>query len=117
LDEALQAYKKVTWGSSAGAARQRIDQLTAKTLVIATERVFRSGETPRIKLTTRNLESVQVRAYFVDLETYFRKMHLARGVEGLDIALIDPDQNFEFKVPAYAEYKQIDSEIPVPIKE
>ncbi len=73
-------------------------------MTVATERVFRSDETPKLKLITRNIESVTVRAYKVDLETYFRKMHLARGVEGLDIALIDPDRTFEFKVPSYAKH-------------
>ena len=53
---------------------------------IATERIFRSDETPRIKLSSRNIESVTVRAYKVDLETYFRKMHAIQGVEGLDIS-------------------------------
>ena len=33
-------------------------------------------------------------------------MHIIRGVEGLDIALIDPDRTFEFKVPKYAEYSK-----------
>ena len=43
-------------------------------------RVFRSDETPKLRLTVRNIETVTVRCYSVDLETYFRKMHLARGV-------------------------------------
>ena len=51
-----------------------------------------------------------MRAYRVDLETYFRKMHDIQGVEGLDISLIDPDKTFEFKVPKYAEYQELESE-------
>ena len=86
LEEALEEYRKVTWGSAAGRAQQAAARLTAKTMTVATERVFRSDETPKLKLVTRNIESVTVRVYKVDLETYFRKMHLARGVEGLDIA-------------------------------
>ena len=84
-------------------------------MTITTERVFRSDETPKIKLVTRNIESVTISAYKVDLETYFRKMHLARGVEGLDISLIDPDKTFEFKVPKYAKHQEIESEIDVPL--
>ena len=38
-------------------------------------------------------------------------MHLARGVEGLDISLIDPDATFEFKVPKYVKHQEIESEI------
>lgn len=115
LAEALDEYKKVTWGSSAASAQQRIAQLTTKSLQIATERVFRSDETPTIKLTTRNIDRVTVRVYRVDLETYFRKMHLATGVEGLDIALIDPNREFEFEVPKYQEFQQLENQIEVPI--
>ena len=113
LEEALEEYRKVTWGSAAGRAQQAAARLTAKTMTVATERVFRSDETPKLKLVTRNIESVTVRVYKVDLETYFRKMHLARGVEGLDISLIDPDATFEFKVPKYVKHQEIESEIPV----
>jgi uncharacterized protein YfaS (alpha-2-macroglobulin family)/TolA-binding protein len=115
LEEALEEYRKVTWGSHAGQARQAIARLTAKSMTVATERVFRSDEAPKIKLTSRNIESVTVRAYKIDLETYFRKMHLAGGVEGLDIALIDPDRSFEFKVPGYAKYQELESAVEVPL--
>ena len=103
LEEALEEYRKTTKGHCAAAAQQAIARLTATSMTVATERVFRSDETPKLKLVSRNVESVTVRAYKVDLETYFRKMHLARGVEGLDISLIDPDKTFEFKVPELRE--------------
>ncbi|MHB1035874.1 MAG: tetratricopeptide repeat protein [Pirellulales bacterium] len=115
LEEALKEYQKLNWGGRVGEAQQRIAQLTAQSMSVATERVFRSDETPKLKLVTRNIESVTVRAYTVDLETYFRKMHLAQGVEGLDIALIDPDKTFEFKVPKYAKYQQLESAVEVPL--
>lgn len=111
---ALQEYKKVTWGPYQGPARTRIARLSSKSLAISTERVFRSGETPAIKLLSRNIESMTVRLYSVDLETYFRKMHLARGFEGLDVALIDPDKSFEFAVPQYAEYQELESVLELP---
>jgi len=110
-EEALEEYRKLNWGSHANRAWQAVNRLTAPSMSITTERVFRSDETPRLKLTTRNIESVTVRVYEVDLETYFRKMHLARGVEQLDIALIDPDRTFEFEVPGYAEHLELESTI------
>ncbi|MBN1588114.1 MAG: tetratricopeptide repeat protein, partial [Pirellulales bacterium] len=117
LEEALEEYRKVTWGSHVNQARQSIARLTAKSLALVTERVFRSDEKPTLKLTTRNIEKVTVRAYKIDLQTYFRKMHLARGVEGLDIALIDPDATFEFEVPDYKKHQQIESTVEVPLPE
>jgi len=115
LDEALVEYRKLDWGRSAAEAKRRIARLTAKAMTIATERVFRSDETPQLKLVTRNIESVTVRVFTVDMETYFRKMHEARGVETLDIALIDPDQTFEYKVADYKPYQRYENHVPVPL--
>ncbi len=114
MEEALEEYRKVKAGSALGEALQAISRLSAASMAVATERVFRTDETPRLKLVTRNVESVTVRVYNVDLETYFRKMHQAQGIEGLDIALIDPDRTFEFKVPGYAKHRQLESRIDVP---
>ncbi len=115
LAESLEEYKKLDWGPMVAQAQQAIARLTAKSLTVATERIFRSDEKPLVKLTSRNIESVTVRAYKVDMETYFRKMHLATGVEKLDIALIDPDASFEFAIPGYAEYQQTTSTVEVPL--
>lgn len=115
FEEALEEYRKVAAGRLWGDAQQAIARLSAPSMTVATERVFRSNETPRLKLVTRNVESVTVRAYKVDLETYFRKMHLAQGVEKLDIALIDPDKSFEFPVPNYVKHQQLASAIEVPL--
>ncbi|MCC9609742.1 tetratricopeptide repeat protein [Blastopirellula sp. JC732] len=115
LADAMEEYKKLNWGSQAGPAQQQIALLSNKSLAISTVRVYRSNETPRIGLKTRNLESVDVQIYKVDLETYFRKMHLATGVESLDIALIDPDSQFEHKVADYEKYRLFSSQVDVPL--
>ncbi|QEG41940.1 tetratricopeptide repeat protein [Roseimaritima ulvae] len=110
LKQALEAYKQVN-GAFQSQAQQRTARLTSPELQLVTERKFRSDEVPRIKLTTRNLETVTVKVYRVDMADYFRKMHLARGVESLDIALIDPDQQFEHKIGDFQKYKQLDGDI------
>lgn len=115
LEDALKEYKKLTWGYGQSHAKQHIARLTAKQLEVVTPRVFRSDETPTVTCTTRNVETLTVRLYKVDLETYFRKMHLASGVEGLDIALIDPDKTFEFKVPDYQKYQELENQVEVPL--
>ena len=113
LSEAIEEYKKLTWGSHAATAKQRINLLSSKKLEIHTTRIFRSDETPKIALKTRNLECVTVKVYSVDLETYFRKMHLASGVEGLDIALIDPDSSFEYGIEDFEKYREFSNEVEV----
>ncbi len=42
-------------------------------------------------------------------------MHLAGGIEALDIALIDPEKSFAFEVPNYSDHKQLTSHIDVPL--
>lgn len=115
FDEALAAYRKLTWGQFAPRAAERITRLTRQELAMETERVFRTNQQPRIRVTTRNVRQLTVKAYRVDLETYFRKMHLARGIESLDVALIDPEKTWTFDVPDYADYKQLTSRIDIPL--
>ncbi|QDT12981.1 tetratricopeptide repeat protein [Planctomycetes bacterium K23_9] len=115
LKEALASYKNVT-GPFEERARQRTKRLTTPQLTLATERKFRSNEKPRIKITTRNLKEVTVRVYHVDMTDYFRKMHLASGLETLDIALIDPDEQFTHAVDSYKDYQSVDGDIQLPIE-
>ncbi len=114
LAEALDSYRLVK-GSRQSQAQDRISNLTTSQLSVATERKFRSDEKPRIRLTTRNLEKVDVKIYRVDMVDYFRKMHLASGLETLDIALIDPDEQFEHMVDDFASFKQINQDVDLPI--
>jgi uncharacterized protein YfaS (alpha-2-macroglobulin family)/tetratricopeptide (TPR) repeat protein len=115
LDKALDEYKLVKDGPALNSARQALGRLTAKQLQIGTERIFRSNEKPVITLQSRNLESLTIRCYRIDLETYFRKMHQVAGIESLDIALIDPDKTIEYKVPNYVEYQLLENKVDVPL--
>jgi alpha-2-macroglobulin len=114
LKEALEAYKQVA-GHLQSQAHERITRLTEPLLEIVTERKFRSDEVPRIRLITRNLEDVSVKVYRVDMTDYFRKMHLATGIEALDIALIDPDEQFEHQIDGYEKYRRIDADVEIPL--
>ena len=84
-------------------------------LTVATERVFRSDETPALRLTTRNVQAVTIRAFQLDLPTYFRKQLAAGEVEKLDTALIDPDSSRKFSIPQYVKYRELDSTVEVPL--
>ena len=114
LSEAVEAYRKVT-GAAQGEAQQRLAALTSPQLEIITERKFRSTEKPVIKVTTRNLKNVSVKLYRIDLTDYFRKLHLASGVESLDIALIDPDKSIEHVVANYEQYRKLEQAVEIPV--
>jgi uncharacterized protein YfaS (alpha-2-macroglobulin family)/TolA-binding protein len=113
FNKAIEAYKALNWGSQQVQAQRALARLTAKTFSIRTSCVFRTDQSPYVTLQSRNIEKLDVRCYRVDLETYFRKMHLARGIEQLDISLIDPDETFEFTVPDYVAHKQTIHKIPI----
>jgi alpha-2-macroglobulin len=112
--EAIEAYRQVTRGDHAREAQAAIQRLTAQSLTVVTERVFRSDEIPAIRLTTRNIPTVTVRVYRIDAEAYFRKSQRLDGIEDLDIALIAPDATFEFPVPDYAEFREFENVVPLP---
>ncbi len=54
--------------------------------------------------------------YRIDMIDYFRKQHLATGVESLDIALIDPDKTWEHKVDGFEKYGRLENEIEIPVE-
>ncbi len=83
-----------------GDGRQAIARLSEKTS-LATECVFRTNQPARLRLPTRNIESVTIRAYRIDMETYFRKMYGLPDIEQLDIGLIDPDKSSELSIAGY----------------
>ncbi|MDY0169059.1 MAG: tetratricopeptide repeat protein [Thermoguttaceae bacterium] len=119
LEEALEEYRKLAESRSyepeVVQAQGAVVRLTSPSLTLTTERVYRSTEKPAVKLSTRNIKSVSVRVYRVDLEDYFRKMHTSDRIGSLDIALIDPDATFIYEVPEYAKYRHFDNAVEVPL--
>jgi len=115
LEKSLESYRKLYWGSWQGEAQQRIAEMTNKKLQLVTERVFRTNEPARVKLTLRNIEKVTVSIYKLNLESYWRKMHRITAIERLDIALIAPNKTWEYQVPNYQKYKLFVQEMEIPM--
>lgn len=114
LEEALKTYRRVTRGSAASQARARIALLTRESLSVLSPRVYRTNEGAQVEVETRNLKSLSVRQYFLDLEGYFRKHHEIGGVERLDIGLIQPDATFEVKIDRFRKYAPRKQSVAVP---
>ncbi len=98
-------------------AQGAVVRMTSPSLTLATQRVFRSTEKPKVRISTRNIKAVSVRVYRLDLEAYFRKMHTTDDVGSLDIALIDPDATFTYEAPDYEKYRLFESDVEVPLPE
>ena len=106
---AIERFKKITVEPWKAKAAQRISVMEAKALTVVTPRAFRSGETPFLKITSRNLEKLTFTAYKLNAEAYFRKKHGLERIESLDIGLVAPDAEWTEDVPGYAKYKPIES--------
>lgn len=107
---ALDRLRTITLEPWRAQAIGEIRLMEAKHLAVVTPRVFRTGEIPKLKVTTRNLESLTFSAYKLDAEAYFRKKSILAGVEALDIGLVASDATWTAPVPGQARYKPIEAE-------
>ena len=85
-------------------------------MLVYTERTFSTADEPALKVVTRNVKTLQLRAYKVDMNDYFRKKNTMLGVENLDLALIEPDWRWNLDVPDYQDYRQSETAAPLPFK-
>ena len=120
FEKALKSYRKLTSGTwSAHAQREAqelIRQMTEKHLQLVTPRTFRTNEPAHVRASLRNIEAVTVKLYKIDLEAYWRKMYGVDGIEGLNLALIEPDTTWEYRVPEYRKYKNFECDIDIPFE-
>lgn len=114
LENALESYRRLTWGSWNARAQEVIRQMTEKHLQLVTPRTFRTNEPTHVQVSLRNIESLTVNLYKLNLEAYWRKMYDVNGVEDLDLALIEPNKTWQYNVPDYEKYKSLECEINIP---
>jgi len=115
FESAIAEYKKV-YGRYKTEAIGRIERMRAKSLNMVTERAFRSDQTPKVKIVTRNIESLSFKAYQVDLKDFFLKQTGSGRVENLDIDLIKPDMEWKSTVKGFVKYGEIAWEETPPFK-
>ena len=112
LDRAVKEYR----AAGTSVASNELNQLTAVKLGVETPRVFRNKEAAHLKLKTRNVDSVKVRLYKINLEDFFRKYHSTTNVRRLDLDLVSPDRTWEEKIPNYKAYKEIDHDLALEVE-
>ncbi len=105
---AIEQFRKIAVEPWRTQALERVAVMEARALVVSTPRAYRTGETARLKILTRNLEKLTFTAYKLNAEAYFRKKQGLANVESLDIGLVAPDAEWTVEVPGYAKYKPID---------
>ena len=113
-DGAIAAYRALTWGPMQTDAQVRIATLSQKSLRARTDRVFRSDEKPSFQLVSRNIETLRVRVYRLQLEDWFRATRQTGQVHELDIEVIAPDITFDSAVPSYVRCRETDRAVEIP---
>jgi len=116
LGAAIDAYRRCTFGSKAGEARLRLARMTEPALALTTERTWRSDEPARVRVQVRNVESLAVDVYPLDLEAYFKKHLTYENVEDLDLDLIAPARSFEVDVEGYADFLPLEQDVELPVE-
>ena len=116
LEKALESYRKLTWGAWQARAQEVIRQMTEKHLKLVTPRTFRTNEPAQVQVSLRNIEALTVNLYKLNFEAYWRKMYDVKGVENLDLALIEPNKTWEYRVPDYEKYKRFECDINIPLE-
>jgi outer membrane protein assembly factor BamD (BamD/ComL family) len=111
---AIETYRGVRQEPWKSQANMRIHLMENKSLAVITPRIYRSGETAALKVSTRNIEKLVFSAYRIDPESYFRKKQRLSAVESLDIGLVKPDAEWTAEVPGQARYKPVDHEYTMP---
>ncbi len=119
LDEFETALKELpkVGGSRKAEAQALLQKLQGKALAVQSERVFRSDEAPKIKLTSRNLESVKLKLWVLDLKDYFEKKASTSGLQALEVAVIAPDKEWDHAVKDYKRFKETQLEVDLPQKD
>ena len=116
LEEGLATFRRLNWGSWSKPAKARVNMLSQKSLGVASERTFRTSETPEVAVTARNVDKLKVSVYPLNLESYFRKTHQLGRIDHLDIDLIEPEKTWEVEIDDYKKYTQLVRKIEIPFE-
>lgn len=117
LADAVESYRRLTWGPWADDAQQRLRLLTEQQMHVETERTFRLDEPAVVAVHVRNIKELTVRQYRFDPEAYFRETHRMGDVDGLDIALIEPDDEWNVPIDGYEKYRPIDQSVEMRVRD
>ena len=70
----------------------------------------------RVRVVARNLAEVEMRMHRVEPEAYLRAGGTPEQLLALDVAVIAPDARWKATVPGYTAKRDIDFEVPVPVR-
>jgi hypothetical protein len=104
---AKQAYEQARGdgkGSRSSVAAQRLAEMETPSLLIESPENFTSRESPGLTWHARNLEGVELRAYRLVAEDFFRDRLGMDALDQVDITLCGPDLTWSVPVQGYRPY-------------
>lgn len=114
LTAAIAAWRRCDFGGSSYQAAARLRRVLNPHLAVETTRTRRTNEPPSVQLTTRNLATVEVEVYALDLESYFRRHKGYAGIHDLDLDLIQADEVFTHTIVAPTEHASVTEDLVLP---
>lgn len=121
LPRAIRAYEALiqrfpqSW--QARQAQAHLQELREKRLVMRTPRIFDTGTGAHVHLSLRNVRHLDLRAYRLDLEDFFRRRNTAGGIFDLAVDIVEPEASWAYEVPDYEAYRTFEVDPALPMTE
>ncbi|MCX8037330.1 MAG: tetratricopeptide repeat protein, partial [Candidatus Sumerlaeia bacterium] len=116
LAKAYETYRKSAEDDKWPDGVRRFEELKKKHLAVVTERILRTDEKPVLRIAARNIEKLKFAAYRINMETYFNRHHSFRGIEKLDITLIEPVKRWEHTFADFEKYRLYEAHVEIPLE-
>jgi len=115
LAKAIEQYEELVRrypaSGEAGTARKLLAQFRKKLLEVTTERTFRTNETVNLKIRTRNIETLKVRAYRVNLEDRFREKMSLGNIDQVVVQVRKAAVDVNIPTPEFEKYRLYEREV------
>ncbi len=117
LAKAIEEYEglvaRYPRSGEAGIAKNLLKELRRKLLEVETERVFRSDERAYLKIRTRNIQELEIKAYRIDAEETFRRKLQLGGIEDVAVVVVKPERVFDVPTAGFEKYRLFERQIPL----
>ncbi|MHC4471527.1 MAG: MG2 domain-containing protein [Planctomycetota bacterium] len=118
LGKAIEGYEdlaaRYARSREAGTARALLGQFRKKLLEVLTERAYATDEKCVIKVRTRNIEALRLRAYRVNLEETFRRKLSLTDIEKVAVPVVRPEWEDLVGTADYERYRLFERDLELP---
>jgi uncharacterized protein YfaS (alpha-2-macroglobulin family)/TolA-binding protein len=99
---------------AAYAAAQQLATLRKKELRLDTRSARTTAEGAALRLTTRNVPRLELKAWKLDVVEYFKKKQHVGGIEQVAVDVVKPDATWTFELEGYEPFRKVEQWLPLP---